>query len=335
MKDGNDVTLSLVQNGVLPARPGDPSALLTSAAKAVRPARVRRIGFLTGGEGTLTVAFKDELGRLGYVDGENLIVETRVARPNSSDMVTHAAELARINIELIVAAALPQALEIRKANPAIPMVIATCPGMVSNGFAVSLEHPGRNVTGIDELPAGVTAKRLTLLKSSAPNVSRVALLSTTPGRGGHETQLADAEQTAAALGISVKTYRVTAFSELEPALSTLANDGMNGLLNFQGGLSLINRKVIVEFAAQHGLPAIYQATLFAEAGGLMAWAPDLEEQFRIAARYVDQILRGANPGDLPIRYPPRYYWTINSAAAKSLGLALAPALLAQADRILP
>ena len=295
----------------------------------------RRIGFLTG-EGPFDAAFRDELRRLGYVDGENLVVETRVFRGNTlSDVAAQAAEVAHMDLELIVAVALLVALEVRKANPAMPMVIATCPGMISNGFATSLGHPGGNVTGIDELPPGVTAKRLTLLKTAAPCVSRIALLSTTPGRGGHETQIADAERAAVALGVSVKTYRATSFSELEPALAAMVDDRMNGLVNFQGGLSVVNRKLIVDFAANHGLPAIYQATVFADAGGLLAWAPDFDEQLRMAARYVDQILKGAKPGNLPILYPPRYYLTVNTAAAKNLELALPPALLAQADWVLP
>ena len=169
----------------------------------------RRIGFLTA-EGPFDTAFRDELRRLGYVDGENLVLEARVFRGNTlSDVAPQTAELAHMDLELIVAVALLVALEVRKANPAMPMVIATCPGMISNGFATSLGHPGGNVTGIDELPPGVTAKRLTLLKTAAPHVSRIAPLSTTPEHGGHEAQVADAEQAAAALGVSVKTYRVT------------------------------------------------------------------------------------------------------------------------------
>lgn len=109
---------------------------------------------------------------------------------------------------------------------------------------------------------------------------------------------------------------------------------MNGLANFQGGLSIANRQMIVDFAARHRLPAVYQATMFAEAGGLMAWAPDQEEQFRIAAGYVDRILKGANPGHLPIRHPARYFWTENRTAARGLGLTLTPAVLAQADRVI-
>lgn len=308
--------------------------LPASGLHAARPARIRRIGFLIGaGFDPQIAAFKSELRRLGYVEGENIVVETRLSRPNSADLPVQAAELAAMDLELIVAAALPSALAVRAVSSAMPMVIGTCPGMVSNGFAQSLEHPGGNVTGMDELPPGLTGKRLTLLKTAAPGVSRVALLSTTPGRGGHERQLADAYTIAATLGISVKPYRATSLSELQSALAAIATDGMDGLASFQGALSLNNRKLIVDFAAEHRLPAVYQATLFAEAGGLMAWAPDLVQQFRIAARYVDQILRGANPGDLPIRHPARYYLTINAGAAKAMNLVLPQALLNEADRL--
>jgi putative ABC transport system substrate-binding protein len=295
--------------------------------------RVRRIGFIIGSTTpSLIEAFRDGLSSLGHIEGKNLFLDLRVT--SSEDMPKHAAELAKSDLELVVAASLPSALEIRRANPAMPMVIATCPGMVSNGFAKSLEHPGGNVTGMEELPAGVTAKRLTLLKTVAPSISRVALLSTTPGRGGHEAQVADAEQAAASLKISVKAYRATTLPQLETALTSIASDGMNGLANFQGALSIANRQMIVDFAARHRLPAVYQATRFAEAGGLMAWAPDQEEQYRIAAGYVDQILKGASPGDLPIRHPARYFWTVNQAAARGLGLTLSPAVLAQADRVI-
>ncbi len=306
---------------------------LAGLARQAEPRRVRRIGFLIGGERALIDAFKDALRAHGYIEGENLRLELRIAA--GPETAKYALELATSDLELVVAAALPQALEIRKANPAMPMVIATCPGMISNGFAKSLDHPGGNITGMDELPPGVTAKRLTLLNTAVPNISRIGLLSTTPGRGGHEAQLAEAEQAATSLGLSVKAYRVASFDELSPALAAIVGDGMNGLANFQGGLSLANRKLIVDFAAQQHLPAVYQATLFAEAGGLMAWAPNLEDQFRIAAGYVDQILKGAKPGDLPIRHPARYFLTINASAARNLGLILPPALLAGADRILP
>ncbi len=308
---------------------------VTARAQQVRPRRVRRIGFLIGAAPTLITAFDEELRRLGYVNGENLIIERRISRPNTSDLAVQAAELAGMDLDLVLAGALPQALEMRKANPAMPMVIATCPGMVSNGFAKNLKRPGGIYTGMDELPPGVTAKRLRLLKTAAPKVSRVALLSTTPGRGGYEAQLADAEKVAKSLRLTVKPYRAASLRELETALAAIDNDGMDGLANFQGGLSLAHRQLIVDFAAKNSLPAIYQSAFFVEAGGLMAWTPNQEEQYRIAARYVDRILRGTKPGDLPIHYPDRYYLIINKSAAQGMGLVLPPVLVAQADRVLP
>src|SRR5215218_10074392 len=143
------------------------------------------------------------------------------------------------------------------------------------------------------------------------------------------------ERRTKSLGLAVEPYRAKSLDELRNALAAIADDGMDGLLNFQGGLSLANRQLIVDFAAEHRLPAIYQATLFAEAGGLMSWAPDLEHQYRMAARYVDKILRGANPGDLPITYPPKYYLTVHAGAAHRLALTLPSTLLAEAARVLP
>lgn len=304
-----------------------------SLAAGAPEARVRRIGFISGAVPTLIKAFEDELRRLGFEEGKNLVIEKRISRPNTSDTADHAAELGKMDLVLVLASSLPVALEVRKANPAMPMVIATCPGMVSNGFAQSLERPGGIYTGMDELPPGVTARRLQLLKTAAPKVSRVALLSTTPGRGGHEAQLADAEMAATALDMSVKPYRATTLKEIGAALEAIVKDGMDGMLNFQGGLSLFNRQLIVDFAARNRLPAIYQASFFVESGGLMAWAPDQEEQYREAARYVDRILRGAKPGDLPVHHPARYFLIINRDAARNLGLELPPSLVAQADKI--
>jgi putative ABC transport system substrate-binding protein len=291
----------------------------------------RRIGLAFGDDPEGGVAaFRAALRELGYIEGKNLFIEARATAAGANP----AADLVRMDLELVVVHSLPLALAARAANPAMPLVIVTTPGFVGNGFANTLERPGGNVTGIDELPPGVTARRLELLKTAARAVSRVALLSTTPGRGGHEAQLAEAEATAARLGVAVKAYRAASVAELEQALAACATDGINGLLNFQGGLSYVNRQLIVDFAAKHRLPAIYQATVFAAAGGLMTWAPDLVEQFRIAAGYVDQILKGARPGDLPVRYPPRYYLTLNTTAARNLGLSFPAALLSEADRVL-
>ena len=296
--------------------------------------RVPRIGFMSGAEPSLISSFEDEMRALGYSPGKNIHIEMRIGRRNTNDSAVHAKELGAMDLDFVVVAALPQALLMRQANPKMPMVIITCPGMVSNGFAASLERPGGIYTGIDELPPGVTRKRLQLLKRAAPSISRVALLSTTPGRGGHETQVADAEQVARELGVSVKMYRASSIGEITTALEAIGSDRMNGLVNFQGGLSLANRQMIVDFASAHRLPAIYQSAFFVESGGLMAWAPDQRNQYRLAARYADQILKGRKPGDIPVVYPEPYQLHLNKKAAAAIGLTLPPDLVAEATNVL-
>lgn len=302
-----------------------------------RPAgrAVPRVGFLLGaGYPELLGAFHSELARLGYVQDRNIVIVQRLSRPNTDDARRHAEELAGMNLDLIVASALPHALLVRSANPNVPMVIGTGAGLVCNGFAQSMGKPGGNATGMEELPPGLTGKRLDLLVTAAPRLQRVGLLSTTPATCGHDIQLADAVSMAARLGVSVTPYRAGNREQIGQALVAMVRDGQQGLVNFQGGLSLGNRQRIVEFAAQHRMPAIYQSVLFCEAGGLMTWAPDQNEQLRVAARYVDRILRGARPADLPILYPHRYFLTLNRHAARGIGLSFSQRLLAQADRLI-
>ena len=302
-------------------------------SRAIAQQRVARIGFMSGAEPSLISSFDDEMRTLGYAPGKNIHIEVRIGRRNTNDSAVHAAELGAMDLDFVVVAALPQALVMRQANPRMPMVIITCPGLVSNGFAASLERPGGIYTGLDELPPGVTRKRLQLLKRAAPSVSRVALLSTTPGRGGHETQVADAEGAARELGFSVKVYRASSLGEITAALDAIRGDQMNGLLNFQGGLSLANRQVIVDFAAAHRLPAVYQSHFFVESGGLMAWAPDQREQYRWGARMADQILKGTKPGDIPARHPEPYRLHLNQRAAAGLALTLPADLVAEAEKV--
>ena len=312
-----------------------PGALrAASFAHRARP-QIRRIGLAFGDDPEGGVAaFRETLRELGHVEGQTLRIEARDTQKGAPGM-NPTAELVGMDLELVVVHSLPLALAARAANPRMPLVVVTTPGFVLNGFAKSLDRPGGNVTGIDELPPHVTATRLQLLKEAAPAVARIALLSTTPGRGAHEVQLADAQATAAKLGVAVKPYRATSVAELQDALTAIGSDAMDGLLNFQGGLSYVNRQLIVDFAAKRRVPAIYQATVFARSGGLMTWAPDLVDQFRDAARYVDRILKGARPGDLPIRHPSRYFLTLNNSAARNLGLTFPPALVSRADRVLP
>lgn len=294
-------------------------------------ARVARIGFLIGeGFPTLVAAFRSELRRIGYVEGQNLVLEERISRA-SSDAPRQVRELAAMSLDVIVVASLWFALELKGLGTSTPVVVATTPGFVANGLARSLQRPGGNFTGIDELTPNLTARRLRLLTTAAPYVRKVALLSTTPGSVSHAIQLADAESEASKLGVVVRAFRASSRSELEQALAAIAAERMEGLVNFQGGLSLSNRDLIVDFARRSRLPAVYQSKLFVESGGLMALSPNQEEQFRTAARYADQVVRGAKPGDLPIQYPGRYYLSVNLGAATAIGLNLPQKLLRKAD----
>ena len=322
---------SLLLAGVLVLMAPTLSACAHNGATRREP----RVGYLAGaGNPDFVDAFYGELSRLGYVPGQNLHLVQRLARPNTDDTARFAAELAAMDLDLIVAQALPYALLVRAANPRMPMVIGTGAGLVCNGFGRTMERPGGLATGMEELLPRLTAKRLQLLTIAAPSVRRVGLLSTTPASCGHEIQLADAQEEAKQLGLEVKPYRATNREELGEALLSMVRDGEQGFVNFQGGLSLANRQMIVEFAAEHRLPAIYQAQLFAEAGGLMTWAPDQNEQMRIAARTMDKIVRGAKPGDLPITYPEKYYLTLNRNAARRIGLNFPEQLLAVAERVI-
>lgn len=324
---------SLTRRGFLALAASSASVLAACRTRAPRAKRVPRIGFMIGAMfPEMTAAFDDELRRLGYVAGENLVVEKRFSGVDRNDMPQQAAELAAMDLDVIVAAALPQLIALREAGATTPTVVGTAPGIVANGFAASAERPGGNVTGMDELPPGLTARRLEWLEAFAPGASNVALLSTTPGKG-HEVQLADAEQAAARLGVTVKAYRASTPAELAPALAAIGQGGHDALLNFQGGLSLTFRQQIIDFANARGMPAIYQSRLFVESGGLLAWAPDQNEQFRIAARTADRILRGADVGEIPLQHPARYFLSFNRATAAKLGIVPAPGLLARVDEV--
>lgn len=311
---------------------------IPSAAKALsQPARVPRVGFMIGTiPGTvspLETAFRAELVKLGLIEGQNINLEIRRSF-KEGELEHQAAEFGAMDLDLIVAASLAQALAIRAANPRMPMVVGTAAGLVANGFGKSMKHPGGIVSGIEELVPGVTMKRLALLDATVPGLKRVGLLSTTPGAGGHEIQMAEALRAAGRLGLAVTAYRAGTVDELKQALADIVRDKHQAMLSFQGGLALGQRHMIVAFAEEHRLPAVYQSTMFVEAGGLMAYAPDQEEQFRAAARLVNKILKGARPGDLPITFPDRYYLSINQIAAAAIGITLPPAIIAKADLIL-
>ena len=311
------------------------AALACGRVGAAGTAPMPRIGLLSGaGFPELELAFVDELRKLGLIEDRDFALERRFAHHDTPEVKQMGAQLAQSRVSLVVASSLPLAIAVREANPQMPMIVGTCPGMVSNGFAQSLDKPGGIYTGIDELPPGVTARRLRLLKAAAPEVTRVALLSTTPGHGGHEIQVSDAECAARELGIEVKAYRASSLSGLHASLEAIRADGMNGLQNFQGVLSLINRQLIVDLAQKYRVPAVYPIRVFATDGGLMVYGIDIVDQFQRAASYVDRILRGERAGDLPVQMPTKFRFVINLKTARAIGITVPPMLLAGADEVI-
>ena len=279
------------------------AAALGLRAADAADARLPRIGYLSGlGYPELDAGFTDELRKQGLIEGRDLIIERRLARANSDDISMMGKELANSDLVLVVPTALPAALVVREANPRMPMVIGTCPGMVANGFAKSLERPGGIYTGVDELPPGVTARRLQLLKSAAPRITRVALLSTTPGNAAQELQLADAQRAAADLRIEVRPYRATRLDEIayRPRMRSARIAWTDCRISRAGCRSPIvssssssRQRIACRLSTRRGCSS--------RAGGLMAWAPDQSEQLRIAARMTARILAGTRPGRHPRR----------------------------------
>jgi putative tryptophan/tyrosine transport system substrate-binding protein len=311
---------------------GTAAALATIGRAGAQPlAGVPRIGFMARAMyPEFDRAFTQELARLGHVDGRNLVIERRLARADLSDVPAQAAELAAMDLKFIVVGSSTWANAVIRTNPAIPMIIVTAAAMVESGYAISRERPGRNITGGDELPPGLTVTRMTLLKRVAPGVTQIGLLAAAED-AAYRVQLADAAAAASRLGVIIKPYPAPSPRAIEQALAAMMKDGVNGLVNFQSGFSLAHRQFIVDFAAKHRLPGIYQATRFVDAGGLMAWSPDQDEQFREAARTAHRVLRGARIGEIPIRYPARYVLTINVAAAEALNLNIPADLRRKAD----
>jgi putative ABC transport system substrate-binding protein len=276
---------------------------------------------------------KNGLRELGYIEGTNYVLDVRIANNDPARYPALVAELTQLRVKLIVAASTPAAVVIHKANPAMPIVVRG-PDIVGAGLAQNASHPGGTVTGIDELAAGHTDKRLRLLKQGVASVSRVAVLSSAPTETGHRQAFAEAERAARELGVSVKLERISAATDLPRLFASLRADAVDAVFCSGGVLPRPIQQRIVELVAQHRLPAMYPVRDYVELGGLMSYAYRSADMFRVAATYVDKILKGAAPGDLPLTIWDRNYLTVNFRTASSMGLVLPTPFLAQADEVL-
>jgi putative ABC transport system substrate-binding protein len=309
------------------------SALVDPApAGAQQPGALPRIGVLWPiSENEELDAFRQGLQGLGYVAGQNIILEYRYARGNDELLPALAAELVALPVDIIVTYGVTAAKATRRATTTIPIVNGSMSDPVAAGLARSLARPGGNITGLTSRSPTLSAKRLELLKEVVPGLSRVAVLSTsapTAQLGLRETQAA-----ARPLGLSLFVKEVQGPNEFEGAFSSLAGEGAQGLIVEADLRFNQNLKRVVGLAAEHRLPATYVSKDFVQGGGLMSYGPSWPDQFRRAAGYVDKILKGAKPADLPIEAPEKFELFINLKAAKALGLTIPPAVLLRADEL--
>jgi len=307
------------------------------AADAQQAAKLPRIGLLMGSSASaaahLVDAFRQGLRELGYVEGRNIAFEVRYADGRHEVLPGLAAELVRLNVNALVVAAAPAIRAAKQATSTIPIVMAAVADPLEAEFVASLARPGGNITGVSALAEGYSAKWLELLKEAVPKASRVAVLSnpTNPSHSGYwrETQAA-----ARVLGVTLQSLEVRDPSEFEPAFTAMTKGRAGALLVPPDSLTLAHRTRIVDLAAKSRLPAMYGLREFVDAGGLMAYGSSLAQIFRRAAVFVDKVLKGAKPGDLPVEQTSRFELVVNLKTAKALGLTIPPSVLVRADQVI-
>ena len=311
-------------------------AIARSFADAQPPARVHRIGFLGVPSATQyasrLAAFRAGLSDLGYVEGKNIIIEFRWADGNNSRLTELAAELVRLNVDVIVTHATVGALAARQATTSIPIVMAVGGDAVATGLATTLRRPGRNVTGTTILIPELNVKRLELLKTAVPRISRVALL-VHEGSPANEPMLRFMESTAKSLDLTLYTFAASAPDAFENAFSSMVNANVDAVVVFEEPMFVFTAETVAELAAKRRLP-LAGFTEIAEAGGLVGYGVDIVETIRHAAVFVDKILKGANPADIPIEQATKFRLTVNLKSAKALGLTVPQSLLLRADAVI-
>jgi ABC-type uncharacterized transport system substrate-binding protein len=309
-------------------------------APAQQPERMRLVGVLSNvpeddaAMKARFAAFRQELERLGWLQSRNVRIETRFGAATPEQIHASAKELLALQPDVILANAPHVTRELQQASRTIPIVFVAVSDPIGAGLIASLARPGSNLTGLQNYEATITGKWLAMLKEIAPSVQRAALIGN-PYTTDFDYFLEAAETLAPSLAIKIVPVRVGNIAiDIERAIETFARQPNGSLVLPPDGTTIQNRDLIVGLAARHRLPAVYALRFFVTAGGLMSYATDLVDQYRRAAAYVDRILRGANPADLPVQAPTRYETIVNLRTAKALGLAVPSGLLVAADEII-
>jgi len=306
-------------------------------AAAQQPAKVPRIGFLGGSAPAALAhsleAFRQGLRELGYVAGQNIALESRWAEGRFDRLPALAGELVRLRVDLIVTAGTPAAHAAKEATASIPIVAAAVGDPVGTGLVASLARPGANLTGLSDITVDLSAKRLELLKELVPTASRIAIL-WNPAHPTNPLQLRETRAAAQALGITLQSLEVQRSGELERAFAAIRRERAGALVVLSDPFMLLHRGRLADLAANNRLPTMYPWREHVEAGGLMAYGVNLPDLFRRAATYVDKILKGAKPADLPVEQPMRFELVINMKTAKALGLTFPPSILIRATEVI-
>jgi putative ABC transport system substrate-binding protein len=313
------------------------AAMRPLAARAQQLERIRRIGVLMNvaaddAEGQARIAaFLQALQQLGWSDGRNVRIDYRWAAGDTGRFHRYAEELLALVPDVILASATPSVQALQQATRTVPIVFAIVADPVGAGFVDSLARPGGNVTGFTPFEYGMSGKWLELIKELAPRVTRVAVLrDLTIGLG----QLGAIQSVAPSLGIELRPVNVRDADEIERSIAAFAQGSNGGLIVTASTSAIIHRELITTLAARNKLPAVYYTRYWVAGGGLMSYGPDFRDQFRRAAGYVDRILKGEKPADLPVQQPTKYELVINLKTAKALGLTVPDSLLARADEVI-
>jgi putative ABC transport system substrate-binding protein len=308
------------------------------AARAQQVNRVRHVGILFGGPESAEfqarlAAFRQELRKLGWIEGDNILFDLRFGGADPGKIRKHAAELAALAPDVILASGSTPIGPMLQATRTAPIIFVNVADPVGSGFVESLSRPGRNATGFMIFEYSLTGKWLELLKELAPDIKRAAVLrdpTITAGIG----QFAVVQSVAPSLGMDVISINLRDASEIEHGIEAFVRSGGGGLIQTASALAAAHRNLTIELAAKHKLPAIYPARPFVAAGGLVSYAANLPDQYRRAATYVDRVLKGEKPADLPVQAPTKYELVINLKTAKALGLTVPPSMLARADEVI-
>jgi ABC-type uncharacterized transport system substrate-binding protein len=307
-----------------------------AVADAQQAGKIARIGFVDGstasGSAVLVDAFRQELTNLGWIEGKNLAIEYRFAEQKPERLPELAADLVRLKVDLIVTSGAPVATAAKNATTTIPIVMTNAGNPVSQGLITNLARPGGNITGISSLAPELNTKRLEILKDTIPNLARVGLLRTTQGQ---DPQMKELRPAALALKLKLEEIVIDFDGKsLESAFQTAKQKRIGAIMPTTTRTFFAARKQIVDLAGKYRLPAIYFQREFVDEGGLMSYGADFDDLYRRAAVYVDKILKGAKPGDLPVQQATKFEFIVNLKAAKQIGLTIPVRVLERANQVI-